>query len=345
MFPETAWLGAPRQRVALERYLSSVSGAAAARLNAATPLFGGAVQESWKLEIEFEGGRLPGRQTLVLRADAPTKLAASLSRAQEFAVLAVAHRAGVRAPEPRFCCENPAVLGRPFFVMEWRSGVTSGSALVQDGAATRMAIAMQLAEELAAIHRITPPASLVPLLDDPPLDVAAARLACYRRWLDAFDDPHPVAEWALRWLEHEKPEPGQLVLAHGDFRTGNYLVEGTRVTAILDWEFAAWGEPDEDIGWFCCKSWRFGALEREAGGLVPRETFYRAYERQSGRPLDRRRLHYWEVMASLRWLILALQQRDRFRRGGERSLSLALTGRRAAECEFELLRLIEAGKL
>jgi len=46
-------------------------------------------------------------------------------------------------------------------------------------------------------------------------------------------------------------------------------------------------------------------------------------------------------MASLRWLILALQQRERFRRGGERSLDLALTGRRPSECEFELLRLIE----
>jgi aminoglycoside phosphotransferase (APT) family kinase protein len=171
------------------------------------------------------------------------------------------------------------------------------------------------------------------------------RLALYRRWLDDFDDPHPAAEWGLRWLELEKPAATEIVLLHGDFRTGNYLIDGDRLAAILDWEFASLGDPHEDIGWFCCKSWRFGALDREAGGLVPRATFYRAYEEHSGRSLDPRHLHYWEVMASLRWLILALQQRDRFLRGGERSLALALTGRRPAECEFELLRLIEAGRL
>ena len=52
------------------------------------------------------------------------------------------------------------------------------------------------------------------------------------------------------------------------------------------------------------------------------------------------RLRYWEAMAALKWLVIALLQRDRFLRQGERSLDLALTGRRAAECEYELLRLV-----
>jgi hypothetical protein len=47
-------------------------------------------------------------------------------------------------------------------------------------------------------------------------------------------------------------------------------------------------------------------------------------------------------MAALRWLVIALRQRDRFLAQGERSLDLALTGRRPAECEFEILRLTEA---
>jgi hypothetical protein len=45
-------------------------------------------------------------------------------------------------------------------------------------------------------------------------------------------------------------------------------------------------------------------------------------------------------MAALKWLVVALLQRDRFRRLGERSLDLALTGRRAAQCEHEMLRLV-----
>jgi hypothetical protein len=47
-------------------------------------------------------------------------------------------------------------------------------------------------------------------------------------------------------------------------------------------------------------------------------------------------------MAALRWLVIALRQRDRCVVGGERSLDLALTGRRPAECELEILKLIEA---
>jgi len=119
------------------------------------------------------------------------------------------------------------------------------------------------------------------------------------------------------------------------------MLEGTRLTAILDWEFAGWGDPDEDIGWFCCKGWRFGRLDREAGGIADRAPFYRGYESESGRVLDPERVKFWEVMANLRWAAIALQQSDRFLLGGARNLSTAITGRRATECELELLMLLD----
>jgi aminoglycoside phosphotransferase (APT) family kinase protein len=340
-------LRSPESRFALEKLLAHQSGAARVKIHSLTQLTAGAVQENWKIEAEFLGGPHAGQCALVLRTDAPTRLSASLSRFDEYSVLRAAFRAGVRVPEPLFFCDEPNPLGRPFFLMRWMSGVTSGAKLVhgEAGASRRGTVATELARELAAIHAVKPSCSDLPALRAPPSDPAALRLALYRRWLDDFDDSRPAAEWGLRWLELEKPGATEIVLSHGDFRTGNYLVGDEGLTAILDWEFASWSDPHEDIGWFCCKSWRFGAFDREAGGLVPRATFYRAYEEHSGRSLDPRRLHYWEVMASLRWLILALQQRDRFLRGGERSLALALTGRRPAECEFELLRLIEAGRL
>ena len=70
------------------------------------------------------------------------------------------------------------------------------------------------------------------------------------------------------------------MLCHRDFRTGNYMLDigsrGATLTGILDWEFAGWGDPDEDIGWFCCKGWRFSRLDREAGGIAARAPFYQA---------------------------------------------------------------------
>lgn len=336
-------LTSPVARQTLAAFLATASGADSVEIESAARLSGGSVQESWRIDVVCRGGLLAGRHRLVLRADAPTSLAASRSRAEEFALLRAAYASDVRVPEPLFCCDETDVLGRPFFLMRWSPGIAGGAVLVRDAAwnGKRDALAAELGRQLAHIHRIVPPRRDLEFLGAPPADPAALRLALYRRWLDEFDDPHPIAEWALRWLAREKPAAAEFVLCHGDFRTGNFLATETGISAILDWEFADWGDPHEDIGWLCCKSWRFGSIEREVGGLAARDVFYHAYESAGGRPIDTARVRYYEVMASLRWLILALQQRERFREGGERSLDLALTGRRPAECEFELLRLVE----
>ena len=330
-------------RQALAAFLASASGAEHIEITEAAKLSGGSVQEGWALDVVAVGGTLAGAHRLVLRADAPTQLAASRSRVEEFALLRAAHAAAVRVPEPLFCRADPEPLGRPFFVMRWAPGIASGVALARDAAwnGKRERLVAELGSQLALIHGIVPPRPDLGFLGPAPADPVVLRLALYRRWLDGFDDPHPVAEWALRWLAREKPAPEALVLCHGDFRTGNFLATESGLAAILDWEFADWGDPHEDIGWLCCKSWRFGAIQREVGGLADRAVFYRAYEDAGGRRIDAARARYYEVMASLRWLILALQQRERFRIGGERTLDLALTGRRPSECEFELLRLID----
>ncbi|MGE5203388.1 MAG: phosphotransferase family protein [Acidobacteriota bacterium] len=326
----------------LGSFLAQASGAREAQILEARRLTGGSVQECWSLEVEMAGGALAGRSSLVLRSDAPTALAASRSRAEEFAVLRAAFAAGVRVPEPLYRCADRDIIGRPFFIMRWVGGTASGATLARaaEWEARRPRLLTDLGQQLARIHALRVGAELS-FLGAPPADPAAARIARYRNWLDRFDDPHPVAELALRWLDCERPAPAPAVLCHGDFRTGNFLAGESGVCAILDWEFADWGDAHEDIGWFCSKSWRFGAFEREAGGLGPRHAFYRAYEAAGGCCIDPARVHYWEVAASLRWLLLALQQRDRFLRGGERSLDLALTGRRPAECEFEILRLLD----
>jgi aminoglycoside phosphotransferase (APT) family kinase protein len=152
-----------------------------------------------------------------------------------------------------------------------------------------------------------------------------------------------VLEWAICWLEAHVPPPLPPVLCHRDFRTGNYMLDGIALTGILDWEFSGWGDPHEDIGWFCSKGWRFARPDRDAGGIADRAPFYRGYESESGRSLDPRRVFFWEVLASIRWAVIALQQSDRYMIGGERNLDLALTGRRASECELEILMLLDPG--
>jgi aminoglycoside phosphotransferase (APT) family kinase protein len=326
---------------ALAEFLKAASGADAVEITRVELLAGGAIQENWGIDASFDGGRLAGAQRLVLRTDAATGVPSSLGRVEEFAVLKAAFAAGVTVPEPLFACADKAVLGKPFFVMRRVSGSAAGRPITLDLAleAARPAIAERLGQELARLQTIRPPREDLAFL--PRHDGPSGQIAEFRSYLDRHANPRPVLEWALRWAETHLPDALPLVLCHRDFRTGNYMLEGTKLTGILDWEFAGWGDPDEDIGWLCCKGWRFGRLDREAGGIAERVDFYRGYEDESGRRLDPERVKFWVIIANIRWAVIAMQQSDRYLIGGARNLSTAITGRRSTECELELLMLLD----
>jgi aminoglycoside phosphotransferase (APT) family kinase protein len=248
-------------------------------------------------------------------------------------------------PEPLWLCEDPATIGRQFFVMRRVNGTAAGHVVVKDArlGGDRMQLTRRLGAELARIHSIRPPRpalNFLPEFAEAPALHAIRRL---RRQLDAHATPRPALEWGLRWLERNAPARDSIVLCHRDYRTGNYMVDEHGLTGILDWEFAGWGDPLEDIGWFCAKCWRFGANDREAGGVGAREDFYLGYEEASDRGLDRAQVRYWEVMAHVTWAVIAIQQAERHLSGEESSLFLALTGHVVPELEYEVLTMTEDG--
>ena len=323
----------------LETFLAGAAGAARVRVVSLDSLAGGAIQDNRSLIAEIEGGPFAGRLEAVLRMDAASRVAVSHDRAREFALLMCAHRAGAKVAAPLWLCADATVLGRPFFVMRRVPGIAAGHRVVKDADAGGYgeALAAQLGAALAEIHAI--PVSLPELsfLSAPSGSPALALVAQYRDFLDDLPEPAPAVEWGLAWLARNAPPAQKIVLCHRDFRTGNYLVEEGRLTAVLDWEFAGLGDPDEDLGWFLAKCWRFGKIEREAGGIGARETFLAAYEKTSGRRVDRARLGYWEIMAHARWAVIALQQAERHASGAEESLELALTAHVVPELELEIL--------
>ena len=118
------------------------------------------------------------------------------------------------------------------------------------------------------------------------------------------------------------------MLIHEDFRTGNYLVDEQGLTAILDWEFGAWGDPDVRHRLVLAPSAGASAplIARPAASPRGRRSIA-ATRRASGRRIDPAAVHYWEVAAHVRWAVIALQQAARHLSGAQRSLELALTGR------------------
>lgn len=331
-------------RIAVERFVAKAANVSAVKIDSAKLLSGGAVQENWILEIQFSEGPFRRPSLFVLRCDSPTAgVAISHGRVEEFALLKVVFDAGVTVPEPLWLCEDRTVIGRQFFIMRCISGTAAGHLLAKDNrhVGNRRELAERLGRELARIHSIRPPKpqlAFLPLYNDAP---ASRRVLQYRAFLDSHSTAYPALEWGLRWLERHAPTRNLITLCHGDYRTGNYMVDENGLTGILDWEFAGWSDPMEDIGWFCAKCWRFGNVAAEAGGIGERADFYRGYENESKRLIDRSSIKYWEVMAHTKWAIIALQQAQRQMSGEEDSLLLGLTGHIVPELEWEILNLTE----
>lgn len=334
----------PHRSHDLLRWLAGSIGARSIEIGSAALLSGGAIGENWRLDVTVEGGPHDGGHTWVLRTDAASRMALSHDRVHEFRCLQAAHAAGVPVPEPIACHPDRALVGAPFMIVGYLAGSAQARKIVRDPALPRFGprLAEALGGALARLHSVRPPVDRLGFLEVPTVPPARARIALLRRLLDKVSEPRPALEYVLRWLDRNSPQTIDPVLVHGDFRTGNYMVDAGRLTGILDWEFTHWGDRHEDIGYFCARCWRFGNDALEAGGIARREELLRGYEATAPGTIDRSLLAYWEVMAAAAWAATALMQGERHLTGGERSLELLLTGMMAPEMELECLDGIEA---
>jgi aminoglycoside phosphotransferase (APT) family kinase protein len=294
---------------------------------------GGAIQQNWKLDVLVDGTP----DAWVLRTDSTATISHSRPREEEFALLTAAYEAGVTVPQPLMLCMDKSVIGAVFFIMRRVEGVAAAHKIVRSDTlgGGRVALVEKLGRELAHIHAIAAPLDF--LKPHPPVSPGLRFVAEMRGHLDSGRTPRPMLEWGLRYLERHAAPAADIVLCHNDFRTGNYMVDADGITGVLDWEFAGWGDPHEDLGWLCAKCWRFGSVE-EVGGVGPRAAFYAAYEQHSGRRVDDARVRYWEVAAAIRWAVIAISQAERHISGTERSLELALTGHIVPELERDVMR-------
>lgn len=329
-------------RAPLERFLAGALGADDCRIARIARLSGGTVQDNWELELTAAPPGVPKR--LVLRTGRVVGVNDSLPARHEYAVLCAAAKAGVRVPQPVAVCNDPAVIGQPFFLMAFVDGESRPWKLqrMPEVMAAGDAILEDIGAELARLQTITPPdAHGLEFLAPPPRDVAREAISGMRSYLDRHDHPHPAIEYALRWLERHAPPPGPVVLCHGDFRLGNVTIAGIRLTSILDWELTRWGDPYESLAWFCMRFFRFSRPDLVGGGLGTRAALLRGWQAISGRVPDPQAIRYWDIMASTRWAVISLQQVAREVFGGESSLELALVGLGTAEMEMEALTRIE----
>ena len=176
-------------------YIAMACGADRVQVLELELLSGGAIQDNYALKLAIEGGAWTGRQSWVLRCDAPSGVAASLSRAQEFKVLQIAHANGIKVPEPLHLCEDRRVIGKTFYLMRRLPGIAAAHQVVRRYPSP--ALAKALAVQLARLHRITPPQAELDFLPLPQPSPALSRIALYRGYLDVLPQARPTLEWAF----------------------------------------------------------------------------------------------------------------------------------------------------
>jgi aminoglycoside phosphotransferase (APT) family kinase protein len=334
-------MGAPdamRLATALERVLL-----APVVVDGLRRLSGGASRETWTFDARDGDGVAHG---LVLRRDPGGHQGhvGQSERSTEYRLLQAAAAGGVPVPAVRLLLEPGDDLGSGF-VMDRVDGETIPRKILRDDeyAAARPRLAAQCGDIAAHIHAVDP-ASLPPL---PALDLRA-QLDQQRALLDGFDEPHPAFELALQWLDAHVAQAGNNAgdashLVHGDFRNGNLIVGPDGVRAVLDWELAHLGDPVEDLGWLCVKSWRFGVADRVVGGFGDVDDLLAAYEQCSARAIAPDHLRFWVVLGTVKWGIICIAQAFTHLNGVVRSVELATLGRRVAEMEWDVLALLEGG--
>ncbi len=326
----------PEGRAALGRLIERGVGEAVT-VGAVVPLSGGASSATYRVEAEI-GCAL--RHFIFQRTASAEHH--SLPRAVQAAVQKRAGALGVPvAPviavaEPEDCLGDAAV-----------TALVAGEALAQkwlrlpEYEAARAALTGQCAAALAKLHAA--PASHwsdLPLTGGSGADLLAAMFESYRR----LDVDVPAFDLAFAWLKPRMPTGPATCLAHGDFRSGNFLVDGQGLAAVLDWELTHLSVPAEDLGWLCVQAWRFGQWQMPVGGFGTREALVEAYRAAGGRvALDD--LRVWEVFGNLKWGMSCLQLADDHVSGRVPSVERAAIGRRVSEVAADLTYLVAFGDL
>jgi len=298
-------------------------------------LSGGASRETWSFDaVAADGTASP----LILRRDPPPEAVIG-ELIDEYSLIELAGEAGVPIAPLRFRLSEDDGLGSGF-VADFIEGETLGKPIVHHERyeAARSGLTTEFGRILAALHTVPVASTDLPGRSES-RSSAITQLDLFQKLLDGYDVARPVFELALRWLRVNAPDQGREVVVHGDFRVGNFIVGDDGFRALLDWELAHIGDPAEDIGWLCTRSWRFGGSGR-VGGIGALDDLLGAYAAAGGGEITSDQVRYWEVLGNFRWGVIAMAQTFSHLHGLRRSVELAAIGRRVAEVEHDLMELL-----
>ena len=271
-----------------------------------------------------------GRAWVLRRPPLGHVLPTAHDMAREYRVISALEGTGVPVPRTVALCEDTAINGAPFYVMDFVDGLIIGEELPAGAATTlgeREAISRGLIETLVKLHAVDYEA--VGLRDFGRPDGYLERQV--RRWSEQWDRsetrPLPEIRELMRRLRNAIPQSPPPTIVHGDYRLGNMILDATnqgRVRAILDWEMCTLGDPLSDLG-YTLGYWgnigddpSFGAASPAAQitrqpGFFTRAELVAYYGKLSGRDVSN--VEYYQVLATYKLAVICEGIHARFLAG------------------------------
>lgn len=216
-----------------------------------------------KLKIkQFEGGQSNptfllnyNASNYVLRKQPPGELLPSAHQVnREYKVMKALANTAVPVPKMIALCEDKALIGTHFYLMEYVEGrVFSDSSLPAFTAEERTKVYHQLIDILAALHQV--PYAQVGLENiGRKGNYIARQIARWsKQYIASKTEEIEAMDKLIEWLPENIPAGDETVLVHGDYRIGNMIFapKSARIIAILDWELSTLGNGLSDLGYVC----------------------------------------------------------------------------------------------
>ena len=295
------------------------------------PLTGGASADINRIIFE------DNKEFIVRRSVVKDKAVMAIPKNMEAKIQKIVKEYGAPVPEIIMEFSEGAEIGEGY-VMQSVGGETIPRKILRDDSYKniRNKLPYEIGKSLAQIHKT----KLEKLQDLEKITFSESLEKLFIIY-DSFDQPQPVFDLAFKWLENQKILDYEEVLVHGDYRFGNFIISEKKLESIIDWELAHIGNPMEDLGWLCVRSWRFGNVNKRAAGLGDVDELIAGYEANSKIKIDKSQLDIWQLYGSLKWGIICMVQTFAHLSGAVKSLEKAAIGRRVSETEFDLMNMIK----
>ena len=227
---------------------------------------------------------------------------------REWRILSALEGTPVPHPTRRLFCEDPAVLGSMFMIMDLIDGFTPGAGLPEWVASDPDAVhdlAMAYVDGLIELSKVDWQAGGLDGLGKPErfLDRQVSR------WLGQLDGYRvrelPEEAFLAEWLEANRPEMSPAAILHGDYSPYNVMVANdrpVRLAAVIDWDTGTIGDPLLDVGHLLARWVEPGEIGPLAdtpvqvpAGTPPRSEMAALYVEGTGRDLSS--LSYYEALS------------------------------------------------